>query len=480
MVIYQPFLTRYQKQRKKRKGLQLLLFLILCVLTSICLAMMFSSVPSRIASAPTPVHDEELLISQDESESQALVQSQDLPESFPVSSKSPFRPRSAEADIAKIHFRKVDGVLEKGGTLYNSLLDKKIKKSIIHTIIEHLRPMVPMNTIMPGDSFVLTLDPEENLHRFEYRTGPIETYIIERGSDGKYDGFRKKVELEKYWVTFSGQMEGSLFQSIMAASGDAALATKFADIFAWKIDFHNELKKGDKFRLIVEKYFLKGTFIEYGDILAAEYNGACGLHQAVLFEDELGRRDYYDLKGVSLRRAFLRAPLQFNYISSGYTYHRLHPILGYVRPHLGIDYAAPSGTPVWSVADGVVTSAGYEGGNGNQVIVRHMNGYQTCYNHLSRFGKGIKKGVRVSQKQVIGFVGTTGLSTGPHLDYRVKHYNEYINPLKTDFPAGKKLELASKKTFNQLAYNLLHFMYADQKEKWICKVLANEQKTKVE
>lgn len=416
-----------------------------------------------------------------EGDEQDLSFAHSLPGMLPSSVIPPIGPQVAEAKIKleKKQFRKVDGVLEKGDTLYSSLLDKNIKKSTIHTIIEHLRPMMPFSAVMPGDTFILTLDTEENLHRFEYRTGPIETYIVERGMDGKFDSFRKKVELEKYWVALSGRMEDSLFKSVMAISGDATLATKFADIFAWKIDFHNELKKGDKFRLVVEKYLLKGEFIQYGEILAAEYNGACGLHQAILFEDGFGSSGYYDLKGVSLRRAFLRAPLQFNYISSGYTYHRLHPILGCIRPHLGIDYAAPAGTPVWAVADGTIVSARYEGGNGNQVVIRHMNGYQTYYNHLSGFGKGIKRGARVRQKQVIGYVGTTGLSTGPHLDYRIKHHDENINPLKADFPNGQKLELASKREFNKLAYNLLHFMYANQKEKWICKVLTHDQKALV-
>ena len=478
--------------------MRLVIFLASCILTSIFLAMMFSSIPSRVVPTSTQESDEELISSQTcpkvlpasqiVSSSEEFSFSQAFPKILPSSIVLPLisplgGPQIAEAEVKleKKRFRHVDGIMEKGDTLYSLLLDKKIKRSTIHTIIEHLRPIVPFSTIMPGDTFAVTLDPEENLHRFEYSAGPVETYIVERGADGKLDGFRKKVELEKYWVSLSGQMKDSLFQSIMAVSGgDATLATKFADIFAWKIDFHNELKKGDKFRLVVEKYSLRGEFIKYGEILAAEYNGVCGLHQAILFENQLGNSDYYDLLGVSLRRAFLRAPLQFNYISSGFTYHRLHPILGCIRPHLGIDYAAPSGTPVWSVADGVVASAKYEGGNGNQVIVRHMNGYQTYYNHLSGFGKGVKKGGRVKQKQVIGYVGTTGLSTGPHLDYRIKHYEQNINPLKADFPMGNKLELASKKTFRQLAYNLLHFMYANQKEKWICKVLARDQKTRVQ
>lgn len=395
------------------------------------------------------------------------------------SKPAPPPPPSVGPQIAETS-RKVNGVIKKGGTLYQSLRDKNVKKTTINTIIQNLQPMIPFSTVMPGDTFALTLDAKNNLRHFEYCAGPIETYILKREPSGKFNSFKKKVELEKYWAVISGEVKNSLFKSMAAVSKNAALGAKFADIFAWKIDFHNEPKKGDKFRLVVEKYFLKDKFVRYGDILAAEYNGSCGLHQAVLFKDNSGEGDYFDLKGISLRRAFLRAPLKFNRISSGYTYHRRHPILGCVRPHLGIDYAAPTGTPVWAVADGVVLTAKYEGGNGNQVIIRHMNGYRTYYNHLSRFGKGIKKGTRVRQKRVIGYVGTTGLSTGPHLDYRVKRNKRFINPLKADFPTGQKIELSRKKAFHQLAYNLLHFMYEQHPEKWICKVLIQDQKTSVE
>ena len=163
----------------------------------------------------------------------------------------------------------------------------------------------------------------------------------------------------------------------------------------------------------------------------------------------LYKNDYYDETGDSLRRAFLKAPLRFNRISSRFSQERKHPILGGVQPHYGVDYAAPTGTPVWAVADGVVISMGWSPGFGKQVILRHANGYKTYYGHLSRYGIGIRMGKRVQQKEMIGYVGSTGLSTGPHLDYRLNKDGRFRNPLKEVFPAGYPLGKEETEKFHQ-------------------------------
>lgn len=467
MVFYQPFLEKHKKRQVKKNRFRLLALLFLFIVISSYFTF-FSKFYSSIPLALLIRGDQNFTLIQEEPSPAESIFSQ----SFPSASNIPDENSQilAKTPPPRSNFRIIEGVLQKGDNLYNFLVKKRVKKETIHTIVQHLKPLFPFASAMPGDSFALTLDLQENLHRFEYKLGPIETYILERDPNGRVGSFKKDVALEKYWIVISGKVKDSLFNSIGALSEDNSLAPKFADIFAWRIDFLNEPREGDKFRLVVEKYCLDSTFIKYGRILAAEYNGHCGLHQAIYYEDEDGRGDYYDLNGISLRRAFLKAPVRFNHISSGYSYHRRHPILGYVRPHLGIDYAAPSGTSVWAVADGTIVSAGYEGGNGNQVIIRHMNGYQTYYNHLLRFGKGIRSGARVSQKQVIGYVGTTGLSTGPHLDYRVKHHGNFINPLKESFPTGQKLEPSCKTEFHKSAYALLKFMYDSRQEKWICQV----------
>jgi murein DD-endopeptidase MepM/ murein hydrolase activator NlpD len=159
--------------------------------------------------------------------------------------------------------------------------------------------------------------------------------------------------------------------------------------------------------------------------------------------------EYYSESGVSLKKAFLKAPLRFNRISSKFSRARRHPILGGIRPHFGVDYAAPTGTPIWAVADGTVFSWGWSNGFGKQVILRHPNGYKTCYGHLSHYGPGIRKGVRVRQKQIIGYVGSTGLSTGPHLDYRLVRDGRFRNPLKESFPAGSPIREKEMERFQK-------------------------------
>jgi murein DD-endopeptidase MepM/ murein hydrolase activator NlpD len=213
--------------------------------------------------------------------------------------------------------------------------------------------------------------------------------------------------------------------------------------------------------MIFEKYSKDGTFIWYGKILAAEYRNEKRTHQAIYYQDSECREDYFTPSGRSLRRSFMRSPLRFTRISSGYSRRRLHPILRTYRPHLGVDFAAPTGTPVWAVADGVVAYKGWKNGNGNTVSIRHPNGYETMYNHLSRYGKGIKRGKHVRQKYIIGYVGSTGLSTGPHLDYRMKKNGRFINPLKEKFPLGTPVPAASEEAFQQISKRMLALLGDD-------------------
>jgi murein DD-endopeptidase MepM/ murein hydrolase activator NlpD len=207
--------------------------------------------------------------------------------------------------------------------------------------------------------------------------------------------------------------------------------------------------------MLVEKTYSGATFVRYGKILVAEYENLGKTYTGIYFENGPGRGDFYTPDGRSVRKTFLRSPLRFTRISSGYTHHRPHPILGGVRPHLAIDYAAPHGTPVWAVADGVVLSAGWDGGSGKSVLIQHQGGYRTMYNHLSRIPPGIRKGAHVRQKQVIGAVGSTGLSTGPHLDYRVIKDGHFVNPLAQKFIQGDPIPKSRQAAFHQLRERLL-------------------------
>jgi murein DD-endopeptidase MepM/ murein hydrolase activator NlpD len=294
-----------------------------------------------------------------------------------------------------------------------------------------------------GGTYRLITDMKGELVKFIYEAGPTEIYEVEKNSQG-YTAQRKKVSLEAYLVKIGGEIHSSLFEAMDAIGEKDPLTIAFAEILAWEIDFYKDVREGDKFKVVVEKIYKGDQFIQYGMIHAVEYQRGLKVIRGIRYKE-----GYYNEKGISLRKAFLKAPLRFNRISSKFSRARMHPILGGLRPHYGVDYAAPVGTPIWAVADGTVTSCGWNSGFGNQVILRHRNGYTTCYGHLSRFGPGIRQGARVKQQQVIGYVGSTGLSTGPHLDYRLVKDGQFRNPLKETFLPGVPLEKKEMEGFGK-------------------------------
>ena len=244
-----------------------------------------------------------------------------------------------------------------------------------------------------------------------------------------------------------GEVRRSLFEAVEALGESPRLVMELAEIFSSDFDFTADTRAGDRFRLLVEKRYAGEQLVDYGQILVAQYLSDGRVLTGVGFEGAGGRVAYYDPSGRSLKKSFLKSPLEFTRITSGFTYARPHPILGGVRPHLAVDYGAPVGTPVRAVADGTVMVAGWNGGNGIQVHLRHPAGYETQYNHLSRLGPGLRPGSRVSQRQVIGYVGSTGLSTGPHLDYRVAKNGRFVNPLGEKFIPGQPLAGAERARF---------------------------------
>src|SRR5438067_13354517 len=234
------------------------------------------------------------------------------------------------------------------------------------------------------------------------------------------------------------------------------------DIFAWDFDFTADTRTGDRFRLLVEKRYAGDRFVNYGRILVAQYVSNGRVISGVGFEaGGEGRYSFYDPEGRSLKKSFLKSPLEFSRITSRFTYARPHPILGGTLPHLAVDYAAPPGTPVRAVADGTVSHAGWDGGYGLAVRVRHRSGYQTLYAHLSRFGHDVRAGTRVNQRQVIGYVGSTGLSTGPHLHYEVIKGGRRVNPLGEKFIPGDPIPRAERTEFERYTHALIARLEAE-------------------
>ncbi|NOZ68317.1 MAG: M23 family metallopeptidase [Deferribacteres bacterium] len=216
------------------------------------------------------------------------------------------------------------------------------------------------------------------------------------------------------------------------------LAHKLSEIYAWDIDFSSDIRNGDTVKIIVEELWVGEAFKGYGNILAAEFVNNGRVHAAYRFEYN-GYTDYYGPEGKSVKKTLLRSPLKFKYISSRFSRRRFHPKLKTYRPHLAVDYAAPTGTPVSAAGSGTVVFAGYRGQNGKMVKIRHRGGYETYYGHLSKIPRNIRRGTRVEQGDIIGYVGSTGLATGPHLDYRIKLNGRFVNPLTIHLPQGKSV-----------------------------------------
>src|SRR5213076_3268761 len=259
-----------------------------------------------------------------------------------------------------------------------------------------------------------------------------------------------------------GEVKSSLFEAIDAVGESPQLVIALVNIFEWDFDFTADTRTGDRFRLLVEKRYAGDRFVNYGRILVAQYASNGRVISGVGFEaGGEGRYAFYDPDGRSLKKSFLKSPLEFSRITSRFTYARPHPILGGTLPHLAVDYAAPPGTPVRAVADGTVTHAGWDGGYGLAVLIRHRSGYQTRYAHLSRVGRDVRGGARVNQRQVIGYVGSTGLSTGSHLHYEVIKAGRRVNPLGEKFIPGDPIPRAERAEFERYTHALIARLEAE-------------------
>jgi murein DD-endopeptidase MepM/ murein hydrolase activator NlpD len=291
-----------------------------------------------------------------------------------------------------------------------------------------------LSAIFPGDSIVIARNEANEMESFSLLSRMRCWYRLRRDSLG-FQAEKQPLATTVYRCLVKGELRDCLSADLFELGVGDALVAKMTDIFAWDINFFVDPRKGDRFEALFEKNYIDGVFAGYGDILAARYVNKGREFYAIGVPDSLGKLSYYDRDGKSVQKQFLKAPLRFSRISSGYTYRRRHPILGIVRPHLGIDYAAPRGTPVYASADGTISFAGRKGGYGNLVKIRHGASFETYYGHLHRIARGVRPGARVAQGDLVGLVGSTGLSTGPHLDYRMKKGRTFVNPLSINLPS---------------------------------------------
>ncbi|RJG00139.1 M23 family metallopeptidase [Noviherbaspirillum saxi] len=285
---------------------------------------------------------------------------------------------------------------------------------------------------------------------------PTKNIVISRESNG-FTAAEASAKLERRVDMHSGEIRSSLFAATDAAQIPDSVASQIVDMFSTNIDFASDLRKGDRFNVVYETFWQNGEFVRPGRVLAGEFVNGNNRYQSVWFDEPASKQGggYYSFDGKALKKAFLKSPLEFSRVSSGFSM-RQHPISGQWRQHQGVDFAAPTGTPIRASGDGAVEFAGVQGGYGNIVIIKHWNNYTTAYAHMSRFASGMQKGMKVNQGDVIGYVGSTGWSTGPHLHYEFRVNNQPRDPMSVDVPNAQPLAGAELQRFRMVASEMSH------------------------
>lgn len=341
-----------------------------------------------------------------------------------------------------------EGVIEPDVTLSELLTQKGVSMEVVNHIANQGREVYDVRRIRKGNPYYLLMtndtlqEPLFWIYEIDYRRTAVFSLT------DSLTAWRIEKEIDVKMERTSGVISSSLWNAVTENGGDPALAVKLSEIYAWTIDFFG-IQKGDAFDVVYERKFIGDKSVGLGKVYYCDFFHGGDTLTAVCFEQD-GKEDYFNAKGVNLRQAFLKAPLSYSRISSTFSNSRFHPVLKYYRPHHGVDYAAPAGTPVYSIGDGVVITKSYQrGGAGNYLKIKHNETYTTSYMHLKGYAKGIKEGARVKQGQLIGYVGATGVATGPHLDFRVFKNGKPIDPLKMDSPPAEPISRSNREQFDK-------------------------------
>ena len=398
-----------QRKVKKRNKKQLFIYIFGSLLVLAILFVLFRNPQTKEAADPKPVKSSKNAFEINKIDSTKRVDADE----FIEISKELLDPVQNKYTIRR------------NDTLAEVFSNLGVSDSQKFELIASLGKVFPVTKIRPGHTLDLNSDSNGSVNSFTYKVSPIEIYEVKRQlysyNSNKID-IPIDVKKERIEVT----LNNSLYESLLEAGESPTLIGNLVDILAWDVDFFADPRKNDEITIVVEKKYVDGEFISYGKILAVNYFGSIVKQKAFYFEEVDG---YFDESGKSLARNFLKSPVMYSRISSRFG-NRRHPVTHSFHKHLGTDFAAPTGAPVWSMADGRVTQRAYTKFNGNYIEVKHNNGYSTYYLHLSGFAKGLKVGQRIKQKQLIGYVGATGRSTGPHLHLSVKYGGKFIDPLK--------------------------------------------------
>lgn len=362
---------------------------------------------------------------------------------------------ASEAETEAFEYKK-DLTVKSGETLSVLFERAGLGNSLLHSILSSSKEAKRFTQLKVGQTVSFEFDENKQLKTLSSQINTLESIHLEKQADSENFVFRKDVAQtqtrEKY---AQGSIEGTLFAATKKANVPYGLALDMANIFGYDIDFAQDLRKGDTFEILYEEKTLNGQTVGTGNILTARFTNRGKVYTAVRYTDKNGNTSYYSADGSSLRKAFIRTPVDFARISSRFSNGRKHPILNKIRAHKGVDYAAPRGTPIKAAGDGRVVLAGRKGGYGNTVIIKHGQRYQTLYAHMNGFAKGIRSGTNVKQGQIIGYIGTTGLSTGPHLHYEFQVNGVHVDPLSQKLPISDPIHPSEKQRFAQHSQPLL-------------------------
>ncbi len=347
-------------------------------------------------------------------------------------------------------------VVKKGDTLSAIFKRLSLSARTLHDIIHSSKLAKRLTRIKPGQKLLITFNEDNSFKSLQYELDRVDTLIINKKADTNNYVVRiesKEIELKQQFA--SSTITNSLFASGYKAGLSSAMIMKLAQLFGWDIDFALDIRKGDSFAVLFEEKYIDGKKIGNGNILSAEFVNRGKTFKAIRYTDASGHTDYYSEKGLSMRKAFLRTPVSFSRISSRFSTGRKHPVLNRIRAHKGVDYAASRGTPIKSVGDGKVIFKGRKGGYGRVVIIQHGSKYTTLYAHMNSYNRKIKRGGRVKQGQVIGYVGSSGLATGPHLHYEFRINGVHRNPLTVPLPSASPIAKKYRSDFLTVADTMI-------------------------
>ncbi len=352
-------------------------------------------------------------------------------------------------------------IIKSGDTLASIFTRNGLPASTTHNIATLNEQTRALRYIKPGQKIHLLLDDENKLRQMKYEPDITRTMLIQRKEDQSFSSQITNYKLDAFPVYREGVIESSLFEAAAKSDIPENVIMDLAGIFGWDIDFSLDIRKGDRFGIVYNELYKDDVKIRNGRILAAEFINDGKIYRAVYYIDPKGDGDYFDESGKSMRKAFLRSPVEFSRISSRFSNNRWHPVLSKWRSHKGVDYAAARGTPVRASGDGKISFAGTKGGYGRSIIIQHGGRYTTVYGHLHRYAKGARSGKKVKQAQIIGYVGSSGLATGPHLHYEFRVNGVHRNPLTVSLPEAKPVHpsyLDNFKEKTRVYLSMLHLM----------------------